>query len=316
MFFLALLGLPIAYAVVVIALFAKKERRGIALSVICGALAIATAIWSIDQSRSSTAGIAFLGIPLMGAVGGFLGLAFGVWRSSPSARDKLVAWIGLLGFLLLIFYNIRSGAQEISKNRSRDDKQALVSAEIARDRDLITNEIKTNPGRARQYLDSSIRARRADRSFLIAALPNDSISPELLDTLEAIRNPGTSSETLSRVYKTASYPDYFFQALAAHHHTPPEILSDLYHRQRTITGLDIWFAGNPSTPPDILDTISRTTKENYVVAQLIENPALGCKRLSELGVRLAKQPLRDQPDANVLRITERLPTVCGANATQ
>jgi hypothetical protein len=127
--------------------------------------------------------------------------------------------------------------------------------------------------------------------------------------LEAICNPATSAETLARVYRTASYPDYFFQALAAHHHTPPEILRDLYHRPRTISGLDIWFAGNPSTPVDVLDEIAKATKETYVVSQLIENPALDCKRLSALGVRLMKQQ-RDPPDANVMRVTERLSTVC------
>ncbi|MGH9418423.1 MAG: hypothetical protein ACRD3J_00500 [Thermoanaerobaculia bacterium] len=188
--------------------------------------------------------------------------------------------VALAAAASLVAFNFAQRTEARKNNKVRDQVQAAYSAEIAR----------------------------------------NSISPEILDTLasssdmtvalEAVRNPATSAETLTRVYRTPSYPDYFFQALAAHHHTPPEILRELYHRPRTISGLDIWFAGNPSTPVDVLDEIAKDTKESYVVAQLIENPALDCKRLSALGVRLMKQPQRDPPDANVMRVTERLSTLC------
>jgi hypothetical protein len=242
-------------------------------------------------------------------------------RPSPEPLHRATAWVALAAAVFLVAFNFAQRTETKNKNTARDQVQAAYSAQIARDKAEIDAALAQNTGHQTAYLDSAIRARMNDRAFLIAALPHDSISPDVLDTLaaspdlnvalEAIRNPATSAETLTRVYRTASYPDYFFQALAAHHHTPSEILRDLYHRPRTISGLDIWFAGNPSTPVDVLDEIAKTTKETFVVAQLIENPALDCKRLSALGVRLTKQPQRDPPDANVMRITERLSTVCG-----
>jgi len=319
-FFLALLGLPIAYLVVLVMLLIRKEPRGVWLSLSFAAAAAMTDIWAIDQSRSSTAGIAILGLPLLGALGGFLGLAFGRYRTSTDIPRRIGAWLGLAGALLLVAFNIAQGKQEISKNKGRDETQAAFRAEISRDRDSIATALQQNPGHERAWLDSSIRTRMTDRAFLLAALPNDSVSPEILDTLanspdlnialEAVRNPNTRPETLEHVYRTKSYPDYFFQALAAHHHTPPNVLLELYHRPQTITGLDIWFAGNPSTPHEILDEISRTATDRSVIGALLENPSLDCGMLTHVAVTLMKRQNRDADNPSVARLSELTPTVC------
>lgn len=325
LFLLALLGIPCAYLVVVIVLAIKRDPRGIGLSLLFFAASVATGVWAIMQSRSSTAGIGFLGIPLIGALAGFLGLAFGRYRTSTEPVRRIGAWLGLAGALLLVSFNIAQGAQTRTKNRGRDDKQAEFSAEVARDRAMVTAALKENRARERAWLDSSIRARINDRAFLLAALPNDSVSAEILDTLansndlgialEAVRNPNTTSETLARVYRTKTYPDYFFQALAAHRHTPPAILRELYRRPRTITGLEIWFAANPATPKEILSEIARTTNERHVVNAMLGNPALDCAVLSQLASNLMKRQNRDADDAEVARVTELVPTLCERTPT-
>jgi hypothetical protein len=319
-FLLGLFGVPIAYLVVLILLLIRKQPSGLGLSLFFFAVAVMTGVWAIAQSRSSTAGIGLIGIPLLGALAGFLGLAFGRYRVSAEPGRRIGAWLALTGALVLVSFNIAQGAQTRSKNRVRDDQQAAHSAEIASDREMIAAVLKQNPGRERAWLDSSIRTRMNDRAFLLAALPNDSISPEILDTLansadmgialEAVRNPSTRAETLDRVYRTKSYPDYFFQALAAHHHTPPIVLRELYLRPRTIMGLDIWFAGNPATPREILDEIARTSSDRNVIAALLENPALDCSVLTQLAVNLMKGQNRDADNPNVARLNELLPTVC------
>ena len=174
-------------------------------------------------------------------------------------------------------------------------------------------------------MDSAIRAHMNDRAFLLAALPRDSISPDILDSLansgdlnialEAVRNPNTRPETLEHVYRTKSYPDYFFQALAAHRHTPPNVMLELYRRPRTITGLDMWFAGNPATPKVILDEISRTATDRYVISALLENPSLDCGMLTQLAVTLMKRQNRDADNPNVARLSELTPTLCPNKAT-
>ncbi len=324
MFLLALVGVPLAYVIVLITLLARRDPRGILISLVFGVAAIASAIWAIKQSRSSTAGIGYLGVPFIGGLGAFLGLAFGRWRSSTDLGRRIGAWAGLVAALLVIAFNTLEGSKTRAKSSVGDNKQAEFSAEVARDREMIDAELKQNPGRERAYLDSAIRTRMNDRAFLLAALPHDSISPALLDTLasstdvgvtlEAIRNPSTGAETLTRIYRTHTYPDYFFQALAAHHHTPPEILRNLHRNPGVISGIDMWLAGNPSTPKDVLQDIAKTATEPHVIAQLLENPALDCGLLTQVGVRLTKGPQRDPPDPNVMRATERLPDVCLARA--
>jgi hypothetical protein len=320
-FFLALVGVPIAYLVLVVYLLARKDRKGLGISVLLAALAAGTAYWSITQSRSSTAGIGMLGLPLMFGLGGFLGLAFGRWRASTHGGRSVGALLSLGGAVLLIAFNVREGWKTIGKNQIRDEKQAAHSAEIERDRALIAAGLAENENRQRAYLDSSIRGRMNDRAFLIAALENDSISPAILDTLanspdlgialQAVRNGSTTGATLARIYRTHFYPDYFFQALAGHPHTPPEIIRDLYTRQRTITGLDIWFARNPATPRDILDRIARTTKEPWVINALLQNPMLDCTLL-EQAARNVTATRANPGYQNEQRIEELRPTLCTA----
>ena len=326
MLLLGLLGVPLFYLLTVCVLLFRRDPRGLGLSLLFFAAAIATGVWAILQSRSSTAGIGFLGIPLVGGLGGFLGLAFGRYRSSAELQHRIGAWIGLAGALLLVSFNIAQGAQTRAKNSVRDDKQAEFSAAIARAKEMITADLQQNPSRQRVYLDSSIRANMNDPAFLLAALPNDSISPEILDTLassddlnialEAVRNPATKSATLERVYRTKSYPDYFFQALAAHRNTPPAVLNELYHRPQTVTGLDIWFAGNPATPHDILQTIAATNTSQHVLMALLGNPALDCGLLSAVASNVMKKQNRDADDPTVQRVTELVPEKCDRTPVQ
>jgi hypothetical protein len=143
-----------------------------------------------------------------------------------------------------------------------------------------------------------------------ATLDTVAYAGDLNVTLEAIRNPNARAETLQRVYRTASYPDYFYQALAAHHNTPDSVLRKLHRNPGVISGLDIWLAGNPSTPPDVLTDIAQKTTDRNVVAALLENPSVGCTTLSALANNLMKKQNRDADNPSVARLTERLPAVC------
>ena len=315
-----ILAIPLAYFATLVVMLFKRDARGLGISLSFFAATLGAGAWSITQSRSSTAGIGFLFLPIIGAIAGFLGLAFGRWRDSEESARKVIAWLALAGAVALVFVNIAEGLQTIDKNKVRDNQYAQFSAEIARDREVIAAGVQQNAGRQRVWIDSAIRANINDRAFLLAALPNDSVSPDILDalangkdlsvTLEALRNPNARAQTLARVYHAASYPDYFFQAVAAHRNTPPDVLRDLYNRPATITGLDIWFAGNPSTPKDVLSAIARKTTDRNVIAALLENTALDCTTLSQLSVNLMKDQNRDADNPSVARLNERLPEVC------
>jgi len=318
--FARIFAIPLAFVATVVMLAFKRDIRGIAAAAAFFLATLAAGWWAITRSHASTAGIGFLFLPLSASIAVFLGLGFGRGRVSGNTTSRVLAWLGVVAASAIVVSNLVSGMQTIAKNRRRDDEQQRFSAEVWRERTTIADALKAHPGHERVWLDSAVRANIHDRAFLLAALPSDSISPELLDTLasspdlgvtlEAVRNPNARAETLTRVYRTASYPDYFFQALAAHRNTPPEILRQLYKRPRTITGLEIWFAGNPSTPKEILRDIARKTSDRSVAAALLENPALDCTTLSQLSVNLMKDHNRDADDPAVARLNERLPEVC------
>lgn len=319
MVFLGLIGIPVAYLAVLGTLLAKRSPRGIGISLLFFALAAGSALWGIFQSRSSTAGIGLIGIPFIGALSGFLGLAFGRWRSSTGLNGRIAAFVALAGAVLLVAFNIREGTRTVAKNKVRDEAQAAHTVEIARHRELIAAGLKENPDRQRVWIDSSIRSRMSDRAFLIAALENDSVSPEILDTLAnsndlgialmAVRNPNASSETLARVYRRHSYPNYFFQAIAGNPSTPPEIIRELYTKPRTITGLDGWFARNPATPRDVLEKIANSSTSTWAISQLLQNPALDCPLFEQAARNLLAAP-SDSATRVLAQVEELRPRLC------
>jgi hypothetical protein len=236
----------------------------------------------------------------------------------------MFGWIAFALAVVLIASTAAAGVKSRARYAARDQGRAAFNAEVYRNRELIADELAKNPARERAYLDSSIRARLNDRAFLLAALHSDSISPDVLDTLaglpdrgialEAVRNPATRAETLRRVYERKDYPDYYFQALAGHANTPPEILRRLYADPGVISPLDIWLAGNPSAPRDVLMQIAARTADGHVLDRMVQNPALDCALIREVGAGLRRVG-RSESDYSVVRVGERLREGCGEGAS-
>ncbi len=321
MILLPLLSPALVYFVVLVVLAVKKNTKGIATSLVFFVVAVTVGYWSIIQSRSSTAALGFLWLPFLGSIVGFLGLVFGRWAGESREREprRILGWAALVASLVLVGYTAAEGVKTRSRASWRDRDRATFNAELYRNRELIARAVASNPARERAFLDSSIRANIDDRAFLLAALHSDSISPDVLDTLaksrdrgialEAIRNPATRGETLTSVYETNEPPDYFFQALAGHANTPPAILRKIYANPGVISGLEIWFAGNPATPKDVLAKISAGTSDEHVLDRLIQNPALDCSMLRQVAAGL-KRVNRPADDYSGGRVAERVRMEC------
>ena len=225
--------------------------------------------------------------------------------------------LGLVFALVFAAAAAITGIRIVAAGSSGDEPKSPQTIEVARNRELIKAALQQNPGREREWLDSSIRARRNDRAFLLAALTNDSISPETLDTLaksldldvalEAIRHPNTQTSTLERVYRRNFRPAFLIEALAAHRSTPAYIFRELYQPERDSASLDIWFAGNPSTPREILAQIARKSTSPFVIAALLENPKLDCWLQGQLARNLMRDQDRDADNPNVQRLAELIP---------
>jgi hypothetical protein len=282
-------------------------------------------LWAIFQSRSSTAAIGILFLPFYALLSGLVAWGFANLRMQASRAMRLLGGLCLCLSLGVPAFLAYGGFQSIALNQARDAKHAANTAEIERNRKEINETLASTPGQEAETIDALINEHANDRNFLLPALENRFVTAATLDrfarsddfgiTLTALRNRNCPPETLVRIYRTHTYPDYFFQTLAAHENTPPEILTDLYQRPATIMGLDRSFARNPATPRAILADIAGKTNENFVVQQLLQNPKLDCALLGAIEAAL-KRSERPDDSFSIGRLQEIKARICAPPASR
>jgi hypothetical protein len=284
---LTILVLPIAYLASLVALIVRRRRDGVMLSLLVFGVTIAAGAWSIMQSRSSTASIGFIFLPTLGSVAGGLALAYGATRRAGDRMLRMIGIIALLASAAPAVIALRGGRETTAKNQRRDADQARRDSAYATHRARLDTILARSGEGASDTLQALLRRNPGERELLLAALERPQLPIALLDSfarspdlgiaLQAIRNPNAPPETLERLYRTHQYRDYFLQTLAAHANTPPAILREIRSmKPAPITGLDIWFAENPSTPPDVLLDVARTSESIEAVRRLLQHPALDC----------------------------------------
>lgn len=291
MLFSALL-LPLVFFAGLIYLLLKKRYLGLVLGLTMFVTAVLVGLWAIFQSRSSTAAIGILFLPFYGFFAAGMG-----WLSANllNVERKALRDLGcfcLATALAVPLFLAYQGFASIALNASRDAQHKANLAEIERNKRVIAEDLGRNPGRESEIINELIAEHASERNLLLPVLDSKFVSPDALDSLarsddlgialSAVRNPNCRPATLERVYRTHSYPDYFFQALAAHENTPPEIFIDLYRRPVTISGLDRSLASNPAVPREILREIATTTRESFVIQRLLQNPKLDCALLGPI----------------------------------
>ena len=309
---LTILALPIAYVAWLVVLLTRRRRTDAGVSVLVAVATIAIGAWEIQQSRASTAAIGFIFLPALAAVAGSLALLYTESRRAESRALRSFGLVALLACAAPAAVALRGGRLTIAKNTARDADQARRDIAYARYREQLDTLQVASGDRYADTLAALLRLHRDDREFVLAGLERPQLPTALLDTfarspdlgiaLQAIRNPNTPSAVLARIYRTHQHRTYFFQALAAHTNTPPAILREIHAlRPAPITGLDLWFAGNPSTPVDVLLDVARTSESIDAARTLLRHPSLDCRMIE--GV--ARGPaLRAHPaDADA---TERL----------
>lgn len=290
---LTLLLLPLAYAVAIVALWTTRRRDALALSAAVFAATICTGWWAISRSRSSTAGIGVIFLPALAAFAGGLVLAYGASRRTPNSALRALGIVALLAALTPAVTELVRGRRLIAHNAQADADQVRRDEALVHHRARLDTLLSSAGVRGADTLAALLRAQANDREFVLAALERDVVSTGALDTLarssdlgialQAVRNPRSTSATLEWAYRSSQYPMYFYQALAAHTNTPPGILHELHRiRPAPISGLDIWFAGNPSAPVDLLRDVARTSESIDAVRTLLRHPALDCAMIADV----------------------------------
>lgn len=259
--------------------------------------------FAILESRSSTAGIGFLFLPMIAVVPGALGFGLGVAQhhlvqSRQSGRPTLwprlamaVALLGLVGVLTVQFYGWHETNQ---RNNSRDQETQRQRAAIKANKRALAERLASAPGREAQVIEQ-MAAETDDRTWLLPLASNPHASGPTLDrlsqstdfgvALSAVRHVNVSTEAIVRVYRTHTYPDYFFSAIAGNNNTPAWLLADLYQKRAQNTGIALALAGNRNTQPDILERLLADADQR-TLKRLAGNSALSCVQLREVRTRL------------------------------
>jgi hypothetical protein len=294
----------IPYVLVVLRLVTTGRREGVAASVGCFLATLAAGTWHILASRSSTASIGFVFLPTVAALSGVIALGFGMSRRRPVGAARMLGVVALIVAIAIPALELFAVAETRSLNHRRDTDQARLDQALAAHRAELRTLLVRVPERRADTLTALLRARRDDRAFALAVLGEYGVDSLLLDTLArspdlglalaAVRNRGTASFTLARVYRTSTHRDYFLQALAAHINTPPEILREIHQlRPAPIAGLDYQFANNPATPSDVVADLVRSSTDPQVLGLLAQHPRLDCPHAQVLAERSRAEISRD-----------------------
>jgi hypothetical protein len=306
MFWAAVFIPAIPYLLAVLRLVAAGRREGIAASLGCFLATLAAGTWHIMVSRSSTASIGFVVLPTIAAISGVIALGFGASRRRPQGLARVFGIVALIVAAAIPALELFAVGETTSLNDRRRAEQARLDKAYAADRaELRAFLPRVPPERRGDTLTALLRARRDDRSFVLAALGSEyGVDSLLLDTLArspdpglalaAVKNRGAVSFTLARVYRTATYPGYFLQAIAAHRNTPPEILREIHYLQpKPIGGLGYQLALNLATPSDVVADLVRSSNDPRVLGLLARQQRLDCSLIQTLAERATAEVRRD-----------------------
>ncbi len=225
----------------------------------------------IMESRSSTAGLGFIFLPLVALVPGLLGAVLGQLgaRRPPGPRERTRAFgvaLAALGILGVLGFQAVGWYRTAALNATRDAAARRDQEAIRANTDSLERLLAQHPGDEARLITERAAATN-DRTQLIPLARSRFAPPQVLDrlarspdlgvALSAVRNPDTSAATLVWVYRHHPYSDYFLSTLASHLNTPPEILTELYDKRDQNLGIATGLARNPQTPDAIRERLAR-----------------------------------------------------------
>jgi hypothetical protein len=315
--------LPFVFIILWVACLIKKKRAGLFWALLFFILTMGLGSWAIFQSRSSTAGIGFLFLPIFASFSGFLAWGFALLKTNPKKIVRLIAWLLLVTAIGGNLYIVYSAKQQIDKNRQRDQEQRQRSEAITANAKYIKESLLKHPGKETEWLEEQIKIKGDDSLFLIPALETQYVSVKTLERLAQVedsgivltvgRNKNATSEVLTIIYNKKDYPEYYYRELAAHKNTPPEILKKLHKNPGYMKSLDQWLAENPSTPREVLVEIT-TSKEVLVLYNLVKNEKVDCELNQLVEAQLKLTDLEDRYNYKAVtqeKIFENKKTKCG-----
>ncbi len=289
-----ILAPAVVYLIVIATLIIRRKAEGVIVSVVLAAITMAVLAWAIMRAQSAESDVGLVALPTVGAIAGFIGLMFGRWRARRDALRLVIAW-GSLVILLFYIYSTLVAGMNVGGTHTARRESVTFSLQLARAEREISRGISERPrAQRREFIDSLLRSGMSDRALVLAALKQDSISPDILDmlamggdstiVLKVARNPSVETATLTRIYRTHPSSSYYYAAVAANKHTPKDILSE----------------------------IATKTRDPEVIRSMLLNPTIDCDVLTGLEATLQTIPQKTNSPAayDALIVKEIRPKIC------
>lgn len=268
--------------------FVRGSRTGLWPALISGAAVTALQMWAISQSRSSTAAIGILFIPIYASIA-----MFGVWGAHRLKHP--LRYTLYLPMILILGWTIKSGLSVRKLNEARDAESEARREQIQKRRDEIKGMLNLYHGHEHEAIDLAIDSHVDDPLYVEAAFTFEEMSLERLTKLaesgkydlHVISHPKATSHLIERVYKHAAYKDVLFSTLAGNPKTPAWILKEIDAQRDRFVGLDNNLAANPMLPSEIRQRIAGTT-QGYALLELLKNPSTTCADIHLIEASLEK----------------------------
>ncbi len=292
-------GLFVAACIMLLLVRKLKWKRASIYGILAFGFFLLLGGFSILQSRSSTAGIGFIFLPIIALLPGGIGFVLGKIHAEYLYRKQnnkpvTIQKSSLIIFSLLVIapfiWQVSVLLNTISKNNLRD-------IEVVRQREAIKNNIRKldnllseSPGREEDILKEKA-SETEDRTELIPIAKNKHASSEILNklsrsadfgvVLSVVRNWNTAASTLDWIYKNHTYPPYFYTGLSSNPNTPKKILKELYEKRFQNTGIALQLARNPKLPEDLLNKLINEPRK-YVLLSILDRSDITCEQVNKV----------------------------------
>lgn len=324
----SLLGLSALFVVACIILLLSRKSEW-KRSSLYGILAFGSFLffgsYSILQSRSSTAGLGFIFLPIIALIPGGSGLILGkihteYFRRKQRNKPLAIHRSGLIIFSLFILMPFIWQANVLLNTISKNN---LCDIEVARQRVAIENNINKlkmllseNPGREVDILKEKA-GETEDRVELIPIAKNKHASSEILNELSrsadigivltVVGNQNTSEKTLEWLYINHTNPTAVYPSLSSNPKTPKKILRELYEKRHQYTLIAWQLARNPELPEDILNKLVNEPR-GRVLLHILGRSDITCEQVEKVINTLEK--LKDTDISWLIDLSEKRMESC------
>ncbi|GEM_PF-3579798 len=284
MAFLLLIVLPLTYLAFAFEFVAKKDWKPLLFSFASILICFPIYTWGVLQSRSSTAAIALVFIPIFASSCGLLTFAFFYARSKANLVFNTFAGLSVLGIFIIYGFGAYAG---ISEKRINDEKDQLLNA-INEQTRWINSHSPAHQGKENEWLKQELESHKNDLSFQVAAVRSAFLED---DSLRQLAESTDNRNLLSTI--------------VVHKKVTPITLESIFKKHGFNDKLDVSFSMNSSTPTAILDTIySRSTFTDQWLASNLNTSKASLRKIATIKKMTTLIPLSHRNDLECISLKQ------------